>query len=199
MAIITRVCFVGDSFVNGTGDPAGLGWIGRICVAARRRGHDVTVYNLGIRRDTSADIARRWQEEAARRLPADCDARLVFSFGANDCILEGGTPRVPAEQSLEHALVILGMAIARHPTLMVGPPPITIDGADVRIRALSRGFARICSDLDVPYLDLCTPLTATPLWQRETSLGDGAHPGAGGYALIAELIEGWKPWRQWFA
>jgi hypothetical protein len=52
-----RICFVGDSLVNGTGDPVGLGWVGRACAAARRRGHEVTCYNLGIRRDTSADIA----------------------------------------------------------------------------------------------------------------------------------------------
>ena len=55
-----RLCFIGDSLVNGTGDPTGLGWVGRVTASARRRGHDVTTYNLGIRRDTSADIAARW-------------------------------------------------------------------------------------------------------------------------------------------
>jgi hypothetical protein len=56
-----RICFIGDSLVNGVGDPTGLGWVGRVATAARRRGHDITAYNLGIRRDTSGDIAVRWQ------------------------------------------------------------------------------------------------------------------------------------------
>lgn len=64
-----RICFVGDSFVNGTGDPDYLGWTGRICVRTRQEGHDITYYNLGVRRETSIDIAARWQEEVSRRLP----------------------------------------------------------------------------------------------------------------------------------
>ncbi len=64
-----RICFIGDSFVNGTGDPTCLGWTGRICAAAIARGHDVTHYNLGIRRQTSTDIQARWQEEVSLRLP----------------------------------------------------------------------------------------------------------------------------------
>lgn len=50
-----RLCFIGDSFVNGTGDDACLGWAGWICAAARQQGHDVTAYNLGVRRDTSTN------------------------------------------------------------------------------------------------------------------------------------------------
>ncbi len=64
-----RICFIGDSFVNGTGDDEALGWTGRIVATARAEGRDVTHYNLGIRRDTSADIAERWRAEVERRLP----------------------------------------------------------------------------------------------------------------------------------
>ena len=92
-----RVCFFGDSFVNGTGDDACLGWVGRACAAGRRRGVDLTCYNLGIRRDTSADVPQRWEREAQARLPPEHDGRLVFSFGANDCCLteDGSGVRVP--------------------------------------------------------------------------------------------------------
>jgi hypothetical protein len=48
-----RICFVGESFVNGTGDPECLGWTGRICVGANKKGYDITYYNLGVRRETS--------------------------------------------------------------------------------------------------------------------------------------------------
>lgn len=192
-----RICFIGDSFVNGTGDPGGLGWVGRVAASARRRGNDLTVYNLGIRRDTSADIARRWQEETARRLPADVDGRLVFCFGGNDCIGENGGPRVAAERSLDNARAILGAAKERHPTLMLGPPPLHLGDADGRIAALSRAFAALSGELGVPYLDLHTPLSAIGLWRIELATGDGAHPGSAGYALIADLVEGWEAWRGW--
>ena len=64
-----RICFVGDSFVNGTGDPDCLGWAGRVCAAAQHDGHDITYYNLGVRRETTADIRDRWEREVSCRLP----------------------------------------------------------------------------------------------------------------------------------
>ena len=91
-----RICFIGDSFVAGAGDDDCLGWPGRLCAAARQAGHDLTLYNLGIRRDTSADIAARWEAEARARLPAEHDGRLVFLFGVNDCVEDTpGHPRMP--------------------------------------------------------------------------------------------------------
>lgn len=193
-----RLCFIGDSFVNGTGDPTGLGWVGRICAAARRRGHDITAYNLGIRRDTSADIVQRWQEETARRLPAGIDGRLVFSFGSNDCVRENAAPRVAQDVSLANARAIFAAAKARHPTLVLGPPPLPLEDAEPRVAALSRALAKLCGELAVPYFDLYTPLAAMGLWRLELATGDdGAHPGAAGYALIAELVEGWPAWREW--
>ena len=192
-----RICFIGDSFVNGIGDPTLLGWVGRVCAAARRRGADITCYNLGIRGNTSADIAARWQDETTRRLPADIDGRVVFAFGANDCVLDGGAPRVAPERSLANARTILDAARQRYQTLMLGPVPLALDGATTRIDALSQGLAGLCGELGVPYLDLFTPLAAMNLWRVETLTGDGAHPGAAGYALIADLVEGWEPWRRW--
>src|SRR5688572_13311739 len=119
-----RICFLGDSFVNGTGDPECLGWVGRICRAARGRGHDVTYYNLGIRRETSRELRARWQREAALRLPPASTGRLVFSFGVNDTTAEGPATRVPLAESLANAHAILAQARREHPTLLVGPPPV---------------------------------------------------------------------------
>ena len=195
-----RICFFGDSFVNGTGDDDALGWVGRIVSQARQGGRDVTAYNLGVRRDTSADIAARWQAEARVRLPADCDSRLVFSFGANDCASNGvdGGPRVGGAESLAHAEAILGTAQRWLPTLMVGPGIVAEDArANARIASLSTELARLCTRMGVPYLEIAPTLAASPVWTREALAGDGAHPNRGGYALVADLVSGWSPWRAW--
>lgn len=86
-----RICFVGDSFIQGIGDPEYRGWVGRVLAAT---GGDITAFNLGIRRNTSEDVLRRcWHEVLPRTLPA-ADNRLVISFGSNDTIHEDGTVRV---------------------------------------------------------------------------------------------------------
>ncbi len=105
-----RICFVGDSFVNGTGDPECLGWTGRICVNANKKGYDITYYNLGIRRDTSTDIAKRWSQEVSVRLPKEYDGRAIFSFGLNDTTVENGKTRVDLKKSVENAYSILSKA-----------------------------------------------------------------------------------------
>jgi len=57
-----RMGFVGDSFVAGVGDPAHLGWVGRLAARAETRSVVVTGYNLGIRLNTSDDVRIRWQQ-----------------------------------------------------------------------------------------------------------------------------------------
>jgi acyl-CoA thioesterase-1 len=195
-----RVCFFGDSFVNGTGDDDGLGWVGRVVARARRGGLDLTGYNLGIRRDTSADVAARWLDEARRRLPSEHDGRLVFSFGANDCSSHGvdDRPRLAPAQSLAHAEAILDTAHRWLPTLMMGPAVVAGDReANTRVCALSADYAKLSERLGVPYLELCQITLGSPLWTGEAIAGDGAHPNRGGYALLADAVSSWAPWRAW--
>lgn len=196
-----RICFIGDSFVNGTGDDECLGWTGRVCAAARKPGHDLTFYNLGVRRDTSDDIAARWRREAEARLPDDQDGRLVFSFGTNDCTPgdERGV-RVPRSRTLANAETILAAARAWRPTVMVGPLPVgEHPPTDARIAALSSELGALCARLHVPYLDVFAVMAACEPWLREASRGDGSHPSSGGYAALARIVCDWTAWRSWLA
>ena len=199
VSVPIRICFFGDSMVNGTGDDACLGWVGRVCAAARRRGRDLTCYNLGIRRDTSADVLARWQREAEARLLPEHDGRLIFSFGANDCCPgeDIGGVRVAPGRALANAEAILMAAVAWRPTLMVGPLPICDVAVDRRTRQLSGDFATLCAHLRVPYLDVFDLAAASDTWTREVAAGDGAHPNEGGYAVIAGVVENWTCWRAW--
>lgn len=186
--------------MNGTGDDDGLGWVGRLVAEARQSGRDVTGYNLGIRGDTSADVAARWRNEARLRLPPEYDGYLAFSFGANDCILNksDGSPRVGHTESLARAEATLKEARSWLPTMMVGPGIVADHpDANVRIGELSAAYAKLCERIGVPYLEVCQLLLHSSVWNQEALAGDGAHPNREGYAIIAKAVTDWHHWRSW--
>ena len=191
-----RICFVGDSFIQGTCDPEYRGWVGRVASSARSNGCDLTSSNLGVRRDTSAEILRRWQSECAARLPSTCTPYVVFSFGANDMTSEKGRLRVTAHDSVAHFTAILATAVKDYQTLAVGPLPVGDPEQDERIVALCSRYAEQAQSLNVPYLPLVSQIKANALWRREVSENDGSHPGSAGYELIASCVLDWEAW--WF-
>ncbi|MCC5642010.1 GDSL-type esterase/lipase family protein [Nostoc sp. CHAB 5824] len=196
-----RICFVGDSFVNGTGDQECLGWTGRVCANANKKGYDITYYNLGIRRDTSTDIAKRWLQEVSLRLPKEYDGRVVFSFGLNDTTVENGKTRVDLADSLKNAREILSKAKLLYPVLMVGPAPYAEKEDPQRKQRtinLSKQYGLICNELNVPYLDVFPILEKFNIWINEAKANDGVHPRAGGYAEFAQIVENWDAWLNWF-
>lgn len=193
------VCFVGDSFVAGVGDAECRGWVGRVGAAARAAGHDLTTYNLGVRRDTSAGILARWEAEVAPRRYPEQPLALVFSFGANDATRESGALRVEPEETLANLSRILARAHSQAPVFFVGPPPVCEREHCRRIAELSVAMAARCENQGVPYLETCEPLERSGHWLVEVRAGDGAHPGAGGYAELAELVANWQAWQELLA
>lgn len=199
-----KICFFGDSFTNGVGDDECLGWVGRVCAEQRKAGVDLTSYNLGIRGNTSADILGRWQQEAHARLDgADVSAsegRVVFAFGTNDCAKgDDGRSRLPQNERLKNARAILVAAPKSWPTLFIGPLPIADDPvANKRIADLSRQIGVFAKAHHVDYLDVFSAAHASEIWRDECLKGDGAHPGAAGYELVAALVSEWNAWQAWF-
>jgi acyl-CoA thioesterase-1 len=192
-----RLCFIGDSFVNGTNDPEYLGWTGRVSILAWQRGHQLTCYNLGVRRDTSSDIAARWESEAQRRLPDSCVPYVVFSYGVNDTMTEESRTRVPELVSIENTRQILRTARQRgYRTVLIGPPPIGDRQHNQRTRQMSLAMGQVAEAEGVPFLSTFNALAKDPVWMADVSAGDGAHPGAAGYAQFAALVDDWECW--WF-
>ena len=192
-----RISFIGDSLIAGTGDAEFLGWPGRLSKSAAARGHNVTCYNLGIRKDTSADILKRWRVEAEARLAAGQDNRLVFQFGVNDTKDDGGKLVVEPEQAGAQAREILSAAKDWLPVLMVGPPAIEDTVRRPRIAEISARLGKICAELGIPFLNSFEPLLASDNWMDALREGDGTHPIAAGYDEWAELIDSWPAWRTW--
>lgn len=192
--------FFGDSHTVGVGDEEGLGWTGRVVAAAMEEGIPVTSYNLGVGGETSADVAGRWRAEARPRLPRapeEGDPRVILAFGVNDVSLEDESRRRTLEQSLlsleEVLLGAQGLGLRR---FVVGPAPIADDDENERIAELSYAYRMLCARHRVPFVPLVEELRDNEIWRREIAAGDGAHPGAAGYAEIARLVlaAGWLDW-----
>ncbi|CAM3153865.1 GDSL-type esterase/lipase family protein [Komagataeibacter xylinus] len=195
-----RLCFIGDSYVTGTGDETCQGWAGRLCACERQAGHDLTLYNLGVRGQTSHDIALRWQAEAQARLHGRDDGGIILSFGANDARIDAaGQPRLALQDSLHATEQILRSTRAAWPTLMIGPPPVGRPGPDQRTRVLEQAMAALCSRAGVPFLSVWAPLLGSAAWCGGIAQGDGLHPGGAGHAVLARLVHDWPAWRDLIA
>jgi acyl-CoA thioesterase-1 len=207
-----RIGFIGDSITLGTGDADMLGWPGRVCARAWAEAHDVTLYNLGIRGETSEDIRQRWRGEAVRRLPPEFHCALAFAFGIDDCVLENGSrPRVSLERTVANTREILSEAKAWLPSIFVGParvddsrlPPQLNPSKEVRvlnsqIHKSSLALSEVAAEVGVPCLGLYPLLAESPQWQSIMKQGDSVHPRGAGYELIADLVQQWPAWKDLF-
>lgn len=180
-----RVLFFGDSFVAGVGDPTGLGWVGRVVAAAYAQGVALTAYPLGVRGQSSAQIAARWRAETEARLDPAGDCRVVLSFGAND----GGEQAIAPSESVATLCELLDACTALGlPAFVVGPGPVGEAARDDLLEALSAAFADVAAARGAPFVSVVAALRASEAWTREAVAGDGSHPGAGGYAELAALV-----------
>lgn len=200
-----RICFFGDSFTHGVGDVEGLGWRGRVVARLLQCGVDLTAYDLGVRRDTSADILKRWEQEACARFPHELSHnlsfRLAFAFGTNDCSNDGtGKPRLSLSESLSNAERILTKAVTVAPSIMIGPAPTFDDPeADKRLHDLETRLQLLAGEYGVPFLPMMAFLQNSRQWTEGAAVGDGTHPGSEGYALMAEHILAWSAFQDWIS
>ncbi|MBL6459662.1 GDSL family lipase, partial [Belnapia sp. T6] len=66
---------------------------------------------------------------------------------------------------------------------------------DARVAGLSPELAAVAAAMQVPFLPLHAPRSASAAWRHGAARGDGIHPDAAGDAAMAALIEAWAPWR----
>lgn len=191
-ALDVRICFFGDSFTVGVGDATGAGWVGPVTATARRHrpGVELTAYPMGVRRDTTVDLARRWFAEADRRLAGGDRSGVAVAIGTNDVDLHTGRRRVERNRSLGLLADLLGDAhAASWPCMVVGPPPVSDADQCARGADLAAGMAAVCAARGLPFVDLTGPLGRDPVWATEVGAGDGYHPSTAGYARMAAAIQ----------
>ncbi|WP_151524873.1 GDSL-type esterase/lipase family protein [Serinicoccus kebangsaanensis] len=192
------LCFVGDGFVAGYGDPKALGWVNRVVgrtdTTSSDPGSSLTSYNLGVRGATSADVMNRWRTECPARWQGRSERRLVIGVGAEDVAQEITTAR----SRLNLANVLDEASSTGISTFVVGPTPTLDAEVNQRIQVLADALADVCSRRGVPFVDCFAPLLSHDQWQSDLAAGDTVHPGQAGYGLMAWLVlnGGWTRWLQ---
>ena len=186
--------FVGDSFVNGYGDPKALGWVSRVIARTPHPGVQIAPYNLGVAGESSTDVLARWKDESTLRWRRSNERRLVVSFGTAD-VQQGMTT---ARSRLNLANILDDAGTSAISTFVVGPPPTADPDLNERLQVLVDAQADVCSRRRVTYVDCFRPLIGHDQWHADVAAGDGLHPGQAGYGLIAWLVlhAGWQQWLQ---
>ena len=199
--------FLGDSLVLGAGDESYRGWPGRLCAYARSRKPELvelTMYNLGIRGNTSEQIRARFQSEVQARLKDGMPNAIVFSFGVNDTAFLETSPegvqktKVSRERFAENIRALLNEAKKYGPVVFVGPPAIDEDEHNKRIAVYSADCRNICQEFQIPFFDSFHVLRENKTWRDEVSAGDGFHPSARGYEEFFRLLKDWSGWKNIF-
>lgn len=188
------VCFIGDSLTLGIGDSRGKSWVGRLAHDAYAKNpdrvHTFTVYNLGLRGESSLSIRARWRQETDRRRRPGEDMAFVFSFGAAD-----GLHKVDREQTLAASREILSTAASLGTTLYVAPPPAYDKLWSAHIRETGMLLRGISEEIGVPSTDFYAPLAVDTAYVASLA-ADGIHPDADGYDRMADILRQWEPMRQ---
>jgi acyl-CoA thioesterase-1 len=77
---------------------------------------------------------------------------------------------------------------------MLGPPWTSVEDMDERNGILSQKLETLCGEVGVLFLPVYEKSEGNGVWAKEAKAGDGIHPNAGGYALIAKVVAEWDGW-----
>ena len=186
-----RVVILGDELLTASGDPKGLGWLGRV-QARLPQGEDVAFFPLAMVGETTTSLLDRWKSEALPRFSPETENYLVLAMGAAD--VQAG---ITISRSRLNLASLLDDALREGVKIfVVGPTPTSDPQTDFEIEHLSAGFEDVVRRRQIPYVDCFKPLKEHEGWQQETGSHPRGLPGQVGYGLIAWLVlnRGWFEW-----
>src|SRR4051794_41914040 len=114
----------------------------------------MTAYNLGVRGESTREVARRFRPEAEPRLIPGADNRVVLAVGANDVSLgPDGEQELSTEESVELMTGMLDDAAALGaPAMVLSPGPAGLPDHASRSRALRARVDGPCRARPLPHL-----------------------------------------------
>ncbi|HET9721598.1 MAG TPA: GDSL-type esterase/lipase family protein [Candidatus Saccharimonadales bacterium] len=200
-----RVLVFGASITQGYWDTKG-GWVQRLrAFYDEQQVKDLTkdglsIFNLGISADTTADILRRFDSETQARLRKN--TAIVLSCGINDSSIMNGqeksTPeRFEAElnelfskaKQYSSKIMFIGLGPCGEDLTNPVPPWWHKDliYTNERILAFDKTARKVCAEYDVLYVPIYDAMKKE-IDDDKKLLIDGLHPNDVGHQLIFELV-----------
>ena len=203
-----KIVALGDSLVYGFGDPEGGGWVERLrrtWMLPESSGH--VLYNLGVRGDRTAQVAKRLEAEFRNRgeLRNRVPDIIILSVGVNDSARVGrpdGKNYTNFSNFEEQLASLLQQAQKLCPVLFVGMVPVNeakmpfLDclyyNHDDQYR-YKEATRLACGKQGIPYLDIFDKWMQQPeIWRVSRLSKDGLHPNTLGYQTLLEDVTNWE-------
>ena len=204
-----RILVFGDSITQGFHDDEFGGWANRLSALAIKRGiesdynYDVSVVNLGVSGDTTADLLKRVDSEAKARTqkyPTDKFDVALLAIGINDSKFEMESRKnsIPIEETIKNLESITSVVSEYcQKIIIVGLTPVF----DERIQPMSwkptHGYSNevidsynhkikdFANENDFLFIDTKSVYDGN----EDSCLPDGLHPNAEGHRLIFERVK----------
>lgn len=189
---IVRIIVLGDLMVSPSGDPRGLGWLGRVLARSFSDELTLEVIALPVPGETTASLGERWWPELERRMAGADEIRLVVALGNTD-----PAAGISISRSRLNLATILDEARKRQiEPFVVGPVPSRFEDQNPEIEHLAWGFEDVANRRQIPFVDCFKPLVEHDSWRNEMLESSNGVPGQVGYGLIAWLVlnSGWNEW-----
>jgi lysophospholipase L1-like esterase len=187
-----RVIVLGDQLVTASGDPKGMGWVGRVQARTPQVDPTIELITLPYPDDTSLTLNKRWLAEVQPRQNQLGRTQVAIALGNHDIRAGLSTSR----SRLNLATVLdEAMKYGLEP-FVIGPVPHKEAALNSDVEQLSWGFEDVCSRRNVPFVDCFHPLLGHDGWNQELQNSPSGLPGQVGYGLIAWLVlnRGWNSW-----
>ena len=187
-----RVIVLGDQLVTASGDPKGMGWIGRVQARTPQVDPTIELITLANPEDNSLSLSKRWLPEVASRVNQLGRTQVAIALTNNDIRAGLSTSR-----SRLNLATVLDEAIKQgFEPFVIGPTPPKEAALNGDVEQLSWGFEDVCNRRNIPYVDCFHPLVGHEGWNNELQNSPTGLPGQIGYGLIAWLVlnRGWIAW-----
>ncbi len=196
---MTNLFLFGNSITWGAEDPAG-GWAARLRKWLEEQTHLVTVYNLGVCGDTSADLLARFQFEFESRRSAVDPNPILFAIGLNDT--SRSKPRGKTQVSLsdfKKNITALAEQASQYneKIAFLGLTPVweqrikdnALPGSQIvwydnkTIAKYNQELKEVCKQNIIPFIEVFD------LLEQKDIDNDGIHPNAKGHQKIFEQVK----------
>ncbi|MFM2384600.1 MAG: hypothetical protein RL166_474 [Actinomycetota bacterium] len=187
-----RVIVLGDQLVTASGDPKGMGWVGRVQARTPQVDPTIELITLPFPDDTSLTLNKRWLAEVQPRQNQLGRTQIAIALGHHDIRAGLSTSR-----SRLNLATVLDEAIKYGlEPFVIGPVPHKEAALNSEVEQLSWGFEDVCARRNVPFVDCFHPLLGHEGWNNELQNSPSGLPGQIGYGLIAWLVlnRGWNAW-----